>query len=217
MEIEYVLPEEIEKRSFSIIDAELPHPLPPDCAPIIKRVIHATADFSYADSLYFSRDALSSALSALRGGARIITDTNMAKAGINQSALAALCCEVCCFMADEDVAAAAKQLGATRAAASMDKAAALDAPLLFAIGNAPTALMRLCELARQKNVSPSLVIGAPVGFVNVLQSKDILMQSGLNCIIAQGRKGGSTVAAAIINALLYMAQDGAQPPHRTGV
>jgi precorrin-8X/cobalt-precorrin-8 methylmutase len=204
IELETVKPEDIEKRSFEIIQSELKKPLEPGLAPIIHRVIHTTADFDYADALYFSPGAIPAALDALAGGARIVTDTRMAQAGINSAALERLGCEELCFMADGDVAAAAKADGSTRAVASMNKAASLDGRLIFAIGNAPTALIRLCELIGEGRVSPALVIGAPVGFVNVVQSKELLMQTGVPCIVARGRKGGSNVAAAIVNALMYM-------------
>lgn len=204
IELENVLPDEIERRSFEIIESELPHPLDPALAPIIKRVIHTTADFDYADSLYFSQHAVPFALAVLKAGARIVTDTNMAKAGVNKPTLTKLGGEVFCFMADEDVAAAAKQHGTTRAAASMDKAAALDAPLILVIGNAPTALVRLYELIGERKIKPALIIGVPVGFVNVVQAKELIMQTDIPCIVARGRKGGSNVAAAIVNALMYM-------------
>lgn len=204
IELENVLPDEIERRSFEIIESELPHPLDPRFAPIIKRVIHTTADFDYADSLHFSENAVPIALAALKAGASIVTDTNMARAGINQPALTKLGGKTFCFMADADVSAAAKQNGTTRAAASMDKAAALETPLIFAIGNAPTALVRLYELIGEGKIKPALIIGAPVGFVNVVQAKELIMQTDIPCIVARGRKGGSNVAAAIVNALMYM-------------
>ncbi|NLU23970.1 MAG: precorrin-8X methylmutase [Clostridiales bacterium] len=204
MELENILPADIERRSFALIEQELPHPLDPALAPIIKRVIHTTADFDYADSLYFSENVVPQALSALKQGATIVTDTNMAKAGINKAALQKLGCTAVCFMADEDVAQRAKEQGTTRAVASMDKAASLQGPLIFAIGNAPTALIRLSELMAAGQVSPALIIGVPVGFVNVIASKNLICQSGTPCIVAQGRKGGSNVAAAIVNALLYL-------------
>jgi precorrin-8X/cobalt-precorrin-8 methylmutase len=202
-ELEKLSPEEIERRSFEIIESELPHPLDPELAPIIKRVIHTTADFDYADALCFSKTALSAGLAALRSGERIVTDTNMAKAGVNKAALAKLNTEALCFMADEDVSSAAKQRNYTRAAASMDKAALLPGRPIFAIGNAPTALIRLYELVNERLLSPSLIIGVPVGFVNVVQSKELIMQTDVPYIVARGRKGGSNVAAAIVNALLY--------------
>jgi len=204
IELEQVTPMEIERRSFEIIESELPHPLDPELAPIIKRVIHTSADFEYADSLCFSPDVVKKALAALQNGACIVTDTNMGKAGINKKALARHGGEVFCFMADEDVAAMAKTNGTTRAVASMDKAAALDRPLIFAIGNAPTALIRLYELIEAGKLRPELIIGVPVGFVNVVQSKELIMTADVPYIVARGRKGGSNVAAAICNALLYL-------------
>ena len=203
MGLEQLTPAEIEARSFAIIERELARPLDPALAPVIKRVIHATADFDYAQNLCFAPGAMATGLAALRAGATIVTDTNMAKAGINKGALAQLKGEAHCFMADEDVAAAAGCQGITRAAAAMDKAAALPGHPIFAIGNAPTALLRLYELIRADRLDPALIIGAPVGFVNVVQSKALIMTAGVPYIVAQGRKGGSNVAAAIVNALLY--------------
>lgn len=204
MELEKLPPDEIERRSFKIIESELRHPLDPELAPIIKRVIHATADFDYADALCFSKTALSAGLAALRAGERIVTDTNMAKAGINKAALLKLGTGVLCFMADEDIVSMAKQHHSTRARASMDKAATLPGRPVFAIGNAPTALIRLYELINEGLISPSLVIGVPVGFVNVVQSKELIMQTDVPYIVARGRKGGSNVAACIVNALMYL-------------
>lgn len=204
IELEQVTPMDIERRSFEIIESELPHPLDPQLAPIIKRVIHTTADFSFADSLCFSPGAVEKALAAIQDGACIVTDTNMGKAGVNKSALAKHGGEVFCFMADEDVRLAAKENGTTRAVASMDKAAAMGRPTIFAIGNAPTALIRLYELIKEGKLSPALIIGVPVGFVNVVQSKELIMTTDVPYIVARGRKGGSNVAAAICNALLYL-------------
>ena len=203
---EYVLPGEIEKRSFSIIESELAErgiELDPDKAPVIKRCIHTSADFDYADNLCFSESALEAAWDAIRGGAWIVTDTQMARAGINKKLLAHFGGQVVCFMSDEDVAAAAKAAGTTRSAISMQKAASLDKPLIFAIGNAPTALIELDKLIQEGRVAPELVIGVPVGFVNVVEAKELIMESGVPYIVARGRKGGSNIAAAICNALLY--------------
>ncbi|MEG1524593.1 MAG: precorrin-8X methylmutase [Clostridia bacterium] len=202
--IEYIRPEEIEAKSFALIEAELPHLLDPEQAPIIKRVIHSTADFEFADSLCFSDHVVQLALKAIGEGACVVTDTNMAKAGINKALLAAHGGEAFCFMADDDVRELAKANGTTRAQACMDKAVSLDRPLIFAIGNAPTALLRLHTLMEQGKVSPRLIIGVPVGFVNVVPSKELIMGDAAPYIVARGRKGGSTVAAAIVNALLYL-------------
>ena len=207
MKLEYVLPADIEKRSFEIIESELETEIPPDIKPVVIRAIHTTADFDYAENLYFSTGVMDKALEALGRGALIVTDTNMAKAGINKAALARHGCECMCFMADEDIAQAAKADGTTRAAASVDKAARLGRPVIYAVGNAPTALVRLCDHISAGTFVPELVIGAPVGFVNVVQSKEMLIASGIPCIAARGRKGGSTVAAAVCNALLYMLDD----------
>jgi precorrin-8X/cobalt-precorrin-8 methylmutase len=207
MKLEYVLPADIEKRSFEIIESELETEIPPDIKPVVIRAIHTTADFDYAENLYFSPGVMDKALAALGRGALIVTDTNMAKAGINKAALARHGCECMCFMADEDIAQAAKADGTTRAAASVDKAARLGRPVIYAVGNAPTALVRLCDHISAGTFVPELVIGAPVGFVNVVQSKEMLIASGIPCIAARGRKGGSTVAAAVCNALLYMLDD----------
>ena len=204
-----VLPQEIEARSFEIIAAELGNRvLDPMQAPIIQRAIHTSADFDYADNLVFSPHAVEKAHQALRQGAWIVTDTNMAKTGINKTALSQLGCEVHCFMADEDVAQAAKANGTTRAVACMEKAAGLQVPLIFAIGNAPTALIRLYELIQEGRLKPKLIIGVPVGFVNVVESKELILSlDDIPHIVAQGRKGGSNIAAAICNALLYQLVD----------
>ena len=204
IELERVAPMEIEARSFEIIESELPHPIDPALAPIIKRVIHTSADFDYADSLCFSENVVEKAIQAIKDGACIVTDTQMAKAGINKKALQRYGGEVFCFMSDEDVATEAKEHGTTRASASMDKAAAMGQKLIFAIGNAPTALVRLYELMEDKKLSPELIIGVPVGFVNVVQSKELIMETDVPYIVARGRKGGSNIAACIVNALLYM-------------
>ena len=205
---EYMNPGEIEKRSFEIIRSELPHPLDPVLAPIILRVIHTTADFEYVESLAFSEGVIGQATAALRRGVPVVSDTHMAKAGIDETRLRALGSEMHCFMNDADVAEAASISGGTRAHAAMDKAAAMGKPLVFAVGNAPTALLRICQLKETGQCFPELVIGVPVGFVNVVESKETLMRSGIPYITARGRKGGSNVAAAICNALLRIAASG---------
>ena len=202
--MEYVKPADIEKRSFAIITEELgDRTFPPDIAPVVKRVIHTSADFEYADNLVFSEGAVARARKAIEAGAHIVTDTNMVKAGINKKILAQFGGEVHCFVADEDVAAEAKARGVTRSTVSMERAAGLDVPLIFAIGNAPTALVEIRRLVDAGTLSPELVIGVPVGFVNVVESKELIQESGVPYIVARGRKGGSNVAAAIVNALLY--------------
>ncbi|HIX16487.1 MAG TPA: precorrin-8X methylmutase [Candidatus Hungatella pullicola] len=204
---EKVLPNEIEKRSFEIITEELKgRELPPENEQVIKRVIHTTADFDYADSLYFSPGAVESAIEAVRRGTRIITDTNMGRSGINQTALKKLGCRADCFMADEDVAKAAMEQERTRAWVSMDKAADLKEDCIFAVGNAPTALVRLYQLVKEEKIRPKLIIAVPVGFVNVIPAKELILElAEVPTIVARGRKGGSNVAAAIVNAILYQA------------
>lgn len=203
---EILRPMDIEKRSFEIISGILAEEgvvLDPENEPVIKRVIHTTADFEYVNNLVFSENAVKIGIEALKGGCDIVTDTQMAKAGISKAALSKLGGEVRCFMSDDDVAAEAKARGVTRAAVSMEKAAKLEKPLIFAIGNAPTALIALDELMREGRLSPKLIIGVPVGFVNVVESKELIIASSVPHIVARGRKGGSNVAAAIVNAMLY--------------
>ena len=201
---EIIAPKDIEKRSFEIITELLgSRRLDPENEPVIKRVIHTTADFDFADSLVFSPHAVEQGLRALRAGCDIVTDTQMAKAGISKPALEKLGGRVHCFMSDADVAQEAQKRGLTRAAVSMERAAALQKPCIFAVGNAPTALLRLRELIDDGRLAPALVIGVPVGFVNVVESKEQILSASVPHIVARGRKGGSAVAAAICNALLY--------------
>lgn len=208
IEIENVLPADIEKRSMQIIGEELAsRGITLDTAneAVIKRVIHTSADFDYADNLTFTPGVVEQAVAALGEGATIVTDTKMACAGINKTALGKLGCQAVCFISDEDVATAAKKAGSTRAVASMEKAARLEGNLIFAIGNAPTALIRLYEMIEDGTIAPRLVIGVPVGFVNVIESKELIISADVPSIVARGRKGGSNVAAAIVNALSYQA------------
>lgn len=199
-----LLPGDIERRSFEIITEELGNiELNPCQAPIIKRVIHTSADFDYLKNLCFSEHVVEQLHNAIRNGASIVTDTQMAKSGINKTRLGKYGGQVYCFMSDSDVAETARSNGTTRAVASMDKAALIDEPLIFAIGNAPTALIRLYELIHEGRVKPCGIIGVPVGFVNVEQAKELIMCAGIPYIVARGRKGGSNVAAAICNALIY--------------
>ncbi len=201
---EIIKPMDIEKRSFEIITELLgDRKLDSENELVIKRVIHTTADFDYADNLVFSEHAVSKGIEALKAGCDIVTDTQMARSGINKTVLEKLGGTVHCFMSDPEVAAEAKARGITRAVVSMEHAARITKPLIFAIGNAPTALMRLRELIDAGEVSPALVIGVPVGFVNVVESKEQIIESSAPHIVARGRKGGSNVAAAICNALLY--------------
>ncbi len=203
-DIKIVKPMEIEKRSFEIITERLNgRTFGEDKDDIVKRVIHTSADFDYADNLVFSEVVVEKALEAIKAGATIVTDTRMAWSGINKKILESFGGQAVCFMSDEDVAAEAKERGITRAMVSMEKACALEGPVIFAIGNAPTALIAIDELVKEGKLDPALVIGVPVGFVNVVESKELIIESGIPHIVARGNKGGSNVAAAICNALLY--------------
>ncbi len=204
--IEHLLPEEIEKRSFEIISQELESQgirLPKEEEMITKRVIHTSADFDYTRTLTYSKDAVKIAKELISNGADIVTDTNMALAGINKKILAGFGGEAHCYMAEQEVARLAKERGTTRAAVSMEMAAKRTKPVIFAIGNAPTALIQLYEMMQNGTWKPAFVIGVPVGFVNVEAAKELIMQTDVPYIVNRGRKGGSNIAAAICNALLY--------------
>ncbi len=204
--IEHLLPEEIEKRSFEIISQELESQgirLPKDEEMITKRVIHTSADFDYTRTLTYSKDAVKIAKELISNGADIVTDTNMALAGINKKILAGFGGEAHCYMAEQEVARLAKERGTTRASVSMEMAAKRTKPVIFAIGNAPTALIQLYEMMQNGTWKPAFVIGVPVGFVNVEAAKELIMQTDVPYIVNRGRKGGSNIAAAICNALLY--------------
>ena len=197
------LPADIERTSMKIITGELAQrglDIPPENAPVVKRVIHTTADFDYAQTLHFTPGAVAAGIAAMHAGATIITDTNMALAGITKPGLAKLGGQALCFMADPAVAVAAKQAGA-----------------VLAVGNAPTALLTIAEKI-ENGLRPALVIGVPVGFVNVVESKERLFavceSHGVPAIVAMGRKGGSNVAAAICNALIYSAAEMLDPTAR---
>ena len=220
MTLQHHLPADIERTSLSIITAELETmgltPAPENAA-VVKRVIHATADFDYARTLQFTPGAVAAGLTALQAQAPIITDTNMALAGISKPALAKLGGSALCYMADPDVAQAAKAAGTTRAVAAMHKAATEHPGAVLAVGNAPTALFAIAEEI-EAGLRPALVIGVPVGFVNVVESKEhlfaVCQAHGVPAIAAMGRKGGSTVAAAICNALVYSAAEMLDPQAR---
>ncbi len=210
LKIEHVLPEDIEKNSFATIERELierGRHIPEEYKSVVYRVIHATADFEYADTMTFSEGVLKKAREAFRGGAHVVTDTTMAMSGINKRVLAKFGGEAHCFVADEDVAREAKERQVTRSSIAMEKAVKLDVPVVFAVGNAPTALIALKD-AMDRGFRPCLVIGVPVGFVNVVAAKELITASDAPYIVNIGRKGGSNVAAAIVNAILYqMARD----------
>ena len=208
--IEYVRPQDIEKRSFAIISQELEEKgivLPKEQELVTKRAIHTSADFDYAKTMTYSDHAVEIAKRLIQNGADIVTDTNMALAGINKKELAKYGGEAHCFMAEEEVAKIAKERGVTRAAVSMEKAAQIEKPVIFAIGNAPTALIELYEMIKSGKYRPAFIIGVPVGFVNVEAAKDLILKTDVPYIINRGRKGGSNVAAAICNALLYELRD----------
>lgn len=206
MQIAYYKPNEIEGKSFEIIGEELKERgivLPKNQEMVTKRVIHTTADFEYTDTLVFSENAVEIAKNLILQGADIVTDTNMALAGINKKVLVRFGGVVHCFMADEEVARIAKERQQTRATISMEFAAELQKPIIFAVGNAPTALMKLYEMIQEKSFVPAFIIGVPVGFVNVEAAKELILETGVPHIVNRGRKGGSNVAAAICNAILY--------------
>ncbi len=207
-------PEEIERRSFAIIGEELDRlgranpdavsSLTPETEAIVKRVIHTTADFEYAKNLYFSPGAVEAGLAAFRTGTPVVTDTTMALSGINKAAAKKLSVATHCLIADAEVRQAASATATTRSRAAVDVAAARWPEAVYVVGNAPTALLRIRELIQEGKLSPRLVIGVPVGFVNVVESKEAIIDTDTACIVARGRKGGSNVAAAIVNALLYL-------------
>ena len=198
-------PAEIEKRSFVIISERLEgRKFDPQNVNVIKRVIHTTADFDYVDNLVFSNGAVAIAKDAIKNGARIVTDTQMVKAGINKKAVEQFGCNLHCFMDTPEVAEIAQANGFTRARAAVDRAVeTLENPIIFVVGNAPTALIRLHELISSGTFSPVFIIAVPVGFVNVVESKELILGLSVPHIVAKGQKGGSNVAAAICNALLY--------------
>ena len=204
--LELVPPREIENRSFEIIGEELQQrgiTIPAEQESVTKRVIHTSADFEYSQTMCYSENAIAIARNLIRQGADIVTDTNMAMSGINKKMLAKFGGEVHCFMADEDVAAEAKARQVTRASVCMEKASKINKPVIFAIGNAPTALVSLYEMIQAGTYRPAFVIGVPVGFVNVEAAKELIMETDVPYIVNRGRKGGSNVAAAICNALIY--------------
>ena len=208
MKIENIKPDQIEAKSFEIIGEILgDKKLDSRYEAVIKRCIHTSADFEYADSLYFTDGIIETVQDAIRSGAYIVTDTKMAQAGINKKRIEAYGGKVLCFIGDEDVAQEAKARGVTRSLVSMEKAAQLDRPVIFAIGNAPTALISICDLVKAGKLRPAAVIGVPVGFVNVVESKEQIIKLGVPAIVARGRKGGSNIAAAIVNAIQYKIED----------
>ncbi len=211
IELQRVAPADIEARSMEMIAAELgAHSFTEEQLPIVKRCIHTSADFDYAKNLCFTEKAVAAGLEAIRTGCTVVTDTQMARSGVNKRVLERFGGQAVCFISDEDVAEEARARGVTRAAVSAERAAKLSGPVILAVGNAPTALVRACELMEEGALKPALVIGVPVGFVNVVESKELLLDMPGEHIVARGRKGGSNIAAAICNALLYMASNNAR-------
>jgi precorrin-8X/cobalt-precorrin-8 methylmutase len=204
MAFEIVKPEDIERRSMEMIASELGvRTWPEPESSIIKRCIHTSADFDYADNLVFSEDAAKIGIRAIRAGANIVTDTKMAHSGVNKSRLTSYGGNAYCFISDDSVVAEAKARGCTRATVSMERGAALNGDTIFVVGNAPTALVQLNEMIKSGRVKPALIVGVPVGFVNVVEAKELIMEAGVPFIVARGRKGGSNIAAAICNAMIY--------------
>lgn len=200
-------PEAIETESFRIIDSEIgPHQFDAQQWPVVRRVIHTTADFELAEQVEFSWGAIDRALTALRGGAKILCDTNMVLSGVNKTRLAKLGGSVVCHVADPQVASEAKESGLTRSTFALRKGVA-EGCTIFLIGNAPTALFELLRLVEAGEVQPDLIVGVPVGFVGAAESKDALLATDLPFIAIKGRKGGSAIAAAILNALMIQAED----------
>lgn len=213
-------PSDIEAESMARISAELEErgiALPPETEAVVKRVIHTTADFDYAENLVFTEDSVARAVAALQQGVGVVTDTNMGKSGVSKPALRKLGGDVQCFMADPEVAALAKEAGTTRAVVAMQHAAKVAPKAVYAVGNAPTALLQLSEQIKA-GFRPSLIVAVPVGFVNVVESKETILATckayDVPAIVALGRKGGSNVAAAVCNALLYKAADLQNPEDR---
>lgn len=203
---EIIKPMDIEKESFRIISEELGQTdLRDKELLVLKRVIHTTADFEYKNNLKFNHNAVEHGINLLKNGCVIVTDTTMALSGISKPTLKKGRNEAYCFISDDDVISDAKERGITRAQVAVEKAAKLEKPLIIAVGNAPTALIKLDELIKADKIHPELIIACPVGFVNVVESKELILKHNIAAIVSVGRKGGSNVAAAIINAMLYQA------------
>jgi precorrin-8X/cobalt-precorrin-8 methylmutase len=201
-------PEEIEQESFAIIDAEAgPHGFSPMQWSIVRRMIHTSADFDYLHTVRFSDRAVAAGIEAIRAGATIFTDTDMARSGIRARGLERFGGKVVCLMADPEIARAAQAAGTTRAVAAVEAVVDRLDGAIYAVGNAPTALLRLIELIREGCPPPALVIGLPVGFVNAAESKALLLATAAPHITSVGRKGGSNVAASVVNALIILAEE----------
>lgn len=200
-------PFEIEAESFRIIDSEAgPHPFPPEEWPIVRRIVHTAADFDFIGSTVFSAGAVAAGLAALLRGEAVYCDTEMVRAGIGKARLAGHGSPLYCHIAEAEVAETALREGTTRSAVAVRKGVAQRCGI-YLIGNAPTALFELLRLVAEGSARPSLVIGVPVGFVGAAEAKEALLASGLPCISCRGRKGGSAIAAAALNALLILAEE----------
>ena len=199
-------PQQIEDLSFKIIEEEAgDHGFDREKWPIVRRMIHTSADFEYIQSVRFNNNAVEKGIQAICQGKPIFTDTNMARVGIRKKEIQEFGGQVHCLIAEPEVAERAKQAGTTRALAAVDMACEKVSGGIYVVGNAPTALLRLLELIREGKAAPALVIGFPVGFVNAAESKDELMETDIPYITNKGRKGGSNVAASVVNALAIMA------------
>ncbi len=206
-ELRSVKPAEIEAESFRIIEQELgDHAFDPQTFAVVRRVIHATGDFGFADHLRFGNQAVRVGIAAIRAGKNILTDVNMVAAGINKTALTAFGGRVICRLAEPGVAAVAAESGRTRSEVAIEQGMNENIGIV-AIGNAPTALLKVMDLVSRGAAGPDLVVGVPVGFVNAAESKEILSRQGYPLIWVLGRKGGSPVAAAIVNALSRLARE----------
>jgi len=200
-------PQAIEKESFAIIDAEAgAHHFDPRQWSIVRRVVHTTGDFDFVRNMHFSPGAVAAGIVALQSGAPVYCDTNMVRAGVNKPRLAAFGSELVCHVGDAEVAAEARAQGVTRSIVALRRGVEQGCRI-FLIGNAPTALYELLDLCRAGKAQPALIVGAPVGFVGAAESKETLFQSGLAQIVCRGRKGGSAIAAAILNALVLLATE----------
>ena len=200
-----MLPHEIERLSFQIIDSEAgDHRFPDDQWPVVRRVIHTSADFEWQTMIRIHPEAVAAGVAAIRSGCTVVTDTNMARVGIRQRDLSRFGGSLRCYMTDERVAESAAREGITRARAAVDVAMKEAPQGIYVVGNAPTALLRIIELIDQDRMQPALVIGLPVGFVNAAESKALLLEKDVPFITNVGRKGGSNVAAAVMNALIII-------------
>ncbi|MBW2099623.1 MAG: precorrin-8X methylmutase [Deltaproteobacteria bacterium] len=199
-------PEDIETLSFKIIDEEAwPHDYFPEQWRILQRMIHTSADFEYMDTVRFHPESIRAGLNAIRSGKTILTDTNMAKAGIRKKELEHFGAAVKCFINDDKIKKTAKEAGITRAKAAVDASVSIMEGGIYVVGNAPTALLQIIELVKDKKVKPALIIGLPVGFVNAAESKAALIEMDCPYISNVGRKGGSNIAASVVNALAILA------------